>query len=209
MKTKNKIYKYLDNDLSNEEKFLFEKELSGSEELQKQIKNYRSFINDIEKLKNVKTDESYFAETIPKFRSRQEISHRFLLFPRISLSSVSIVAVALVFIITISIMNKKTISQKPNSAIAETSGLNISGLLDPSSDQINLGFMSNEDAAKFDSTLNIEMSRELDLSPNDLSYLSPDQNSDLSALLQNINENDANDIYKEVLNQKFFGRSVK
>ncbi len=209
MKTKYKIYKYLDDNLSGEEKALFEKELSDSVELQKQIKNYRSFKNDINKLKDVKTDESYFEETIPKFRSRQEISHRFLLFPRISLSLASIAAVALAFIITISISNKKTILQQPNSAIADSSRFNISGLLDPSSDQINLGFLSNEEAAKFDSTLNIEMSKELDLSPNDLSYLSPDQNSDLSSLLQNINENDANDIYKEVLNQKFFGRSVK
>lgn len=209
MKTKDKIYNYLDNNLSIEEKNLFEKEISGSEELQKQINNYKSFKSDIDKLKYVKTDESYFAETIPKFRSRQEISHRFLLFPRISLNLASIVAVALVFIITISISNKRTFLQKSNSAIADTSGFNISGLLDPSSDQINLGFMSNAEAAKFDSTLNTEMSKELDLSPNDLSYLSPDQSSDLSNLLQNINENDANDIYKEVLNQKFFGRSEK
>lgn len=209
MKTKNKIYRYIADDLNNEEKVLFEKELSGSDELQKQIKNYKSFINDLDNFKDVKIDESYFAETIHKFRSRQVISNKFLLFPRISLGLATIVSVALIFIITISIMNKKTILPKPQLAIADTSGFTISGLLDPSSDQINLGFMSNEETAIFDSNLNIEMSKELDLSPSDLSYLSPDQSSDLSTLLQNINENDANDIYREVLNQKFFGRSVK
>ncbi len=209
MKTKDKILKYIDNSLDENEKIQFEKELSNSEELQKQISNYSSFIKDIDKLKNVKFDESYFAETIPKFRSRQEISHRFLLFPRISLSLASVVSVALIFIFTVLIMNKKDYRQKSNSVIADKSVTNVSGLLDPSADQINLGFMTNEESAKFDSTLNIEMSKELDLSPKDLSYLSPDQSSDLSSLLQNINENDANDIYREVLNQKFFGRSSK
>lgn len=209
MKTKDKLYKYIADELSLEEKIQFEKELSESEELQKQIKNYISFVKDIDNIKDVKTDEFYFAETIPKFRSRKEISNRFLLFPRISLSLATIVSVALIFILTISIMNKKTILPKSHLAISDSSSFNISGLLDPSSEQINLGFMSNEEAAKFDSTLNIEMSKELDLSPSDLSYLSPDQSSDLSTLLQNINENDANDIYREVLNQKFFGRSVK
>lgn len=209
MKTKDKLYKYIADELSLEEKILFEKELSESEELQKQIKNYNSFVKDIDNVKDVKTDEFYFAETIPKFRSRKEISNRFLLFPRISLSLATIVSVSLIFILTISIMNKKTILPKSHLAISDSSSFNISGLLDPSSEQINLSFMSNEEAAKFDSTLNIEMSKELDLSPSDLSYLSPDQSSDLSTLLQNINENDANDIYREVLNQKFFGRSVK
>jgi len=206
MKMNDKILKYIDNQMSSSERSDFENELKNSSELQKELKKYKSLMHEVDQLKNIDVNESYFAETIPKFRSRQEVLRRFLLFPRLTFSIATVAAVALIFVISISKTNKNIIIQKNNIVAADTSGSEISSLLDPSSDQLNIGYISKEEESSYDSLMNSVMTKELNLSPNDLSYLSPDQNTDLSSMLQNVNEKEAENIYKEVLNRRFFER---
>ncbi|MHB1688862.1 MAG: hypothetical protein ACYCVH_16025 [Ignavibacteriaceae bacterium] len=205
MKMDEKIFRYFDNQMSEEEKSAFENELKIYPDLQKDYQKYKSLFENIDQLKNIEIDGSYLIETIPKFRARQAILRKFKLFPRLTLSLSTLVAVVLVFVITFSNSNKNVI---PNNkvVVVDSSGVGFSTLLDPSADRLNLGYISSDEESNYDSLLNSMITKELDLSPNELSYISPSSNSDLSSLLQNIDEKDADNIYKEVLNKRILGR---
>lgn len=72
MDKENKIIKYLDNQLSEKEKKAFEEQLANSEELQRELQEYRSVLNEIKNLNRVHPDEKYFASLVPRVRERLE-----------------------------------------------------------------------------------------------------------------------------------------
>lgn len=205
MKTNNKIIEYLDNQLSESEKASFENELKTSPSLQSEFLQYKKFKNSLSELKNIEVDESYFIETIPKFRTRQSLLQRYKAVPRLTLSLSTLLAAALILVIFIPRSNK-VIAPNKVVVVIDSSGSEFSTLLDPSADNFNLNYISSNEASHYDSLLNSMITKSLDLSPNELSYVAPSNNSDLSGLLQNINEKEADNIYNEVLKQKILGR---
>ncbi len=206
MKTNDEVVKYIDNQMSPSERIDFENEMKNSIELQKKLSGFKKLMQDINQLKSIELDESYFASTIPKFRSRREVLRKFVLFPKLTFGFASILAVALLFVISISRTGRNVIIQKNNIVVKDTSSSEMSSLLDPASDQFNIGYVTKDEEASFDSLMNSVMTKELNLTPSDLSYLSPDQNSDLSTMLHNINDKEADNIYKEILSRRFFER---
>ncbi len=204
MNTNNKIVEYLDGQLSQEEKDSFENELKSSPGLQSEFQQYKKFKESLTQLRNIEVDESYFIETIPKFRTRQSVLKRYGVVPKLTLSLSTLLAVALVFVLIFFRSNKVAIPNKV--VVVDSNGVDFSTLLDPSSDNFNLNYISSNEASHYDSLLNSMITKALDLSPDELSYVAPSNNSDLTSLLQNINEKEADNIYNEVLKQKILGR---
>ncbi|MHB8580548.1 MAG: anti-sigma factor family protein [Ignavibacteriaceae bacterium] len=204
MKTNDKIIEYLDGQLSEDEKASFENELKTSSILQSEFQQYKKIKDSLSQLRNIEVDESYFIETIPKFRTRQSVLKRYGVVPKLTLGLSTLLAVALVFVVVFSRTNRVIIPTKV--VVVDSSGTDFSTLLDPSSDNFNLNYISNNEASRYDSLLNSMITKALDLSPSELSYVAPSNNSDLTSILQNINEKEADNIYNEVLKQKILGR---
>lgn len=64
------IIKYLDDQLSSEEKKAFEIELNSSEELQKEFQSYKKLNFYIDELKQIDQNELYFNSILPRFQER-------------------------------------------------------------------------------------------------------------------------------------------
>jgi len=70
MNIEERIIKYLENELTSEEKFAFEKELENNSDLKDELNKYLSVKAEIEKLKSAKLDSDYSNSILPEFYSR-------------------------------------------------------------------------------------------------------------------------------------------
>lgn len=100
MKTEERIIKYLDKQLTAEEKTSFEKEMESSEELRYEFEKYVSVKEEIEKLKSTKLNPYYINSVLPEFHSRRLTGKKETI--RKSLSYAF--GVMLIFIISIAIL---------------------------------------------------------------------------------------------------------
>lgn len=92
MKTEEKIIKYIDDDLSAEEREVFEKELSGSISLQKEYKKFLAVKEGIDLSKNIALDNKYLDSIIPEFRNRVDRPESFTLNKKVGYAFVVIMA---------------------------------------------------------------------------------------------------------------------
>jgi len=72
MNTRDKIILYLDNQMSDEEKIRFEKELENSPSLMKELNDIKDSLGGIKNSLNAGFDEDYFTGLIPEFRRKNE-----------------------------------------------------------------------------------------------------------------------------------------
>lgn len=100
MKTDERIIKYLDNDLTTEEKTVFEKEMESSRELRDEFQKYVSVKEDITKLKGLKLNPDYIDSILPEFYNRRLTGKKETI--RKSLSYAF--GVMLIFIISIAVL---------------------------------------------------------------------------------------------------------
>ena len=70
MKTEERIIKYLDNDLTSEEKTAFERELKSSEELKREFEKYSVIIEKIKTQKNLRLNSDYLSSILPEFHNK-------------------------------------------------------------------------------------------------------------------------------------------
>lgn len=66
------IIKYLDDQLSEEEKHNFERQLSDSAELQSEFKKYADINAQIDELKEIESNKLYFNSVLPRFHRKQK-----------------------------------------------------------------------------------------------------------------------------------------
>jgi hypothetical protein len=204
MKVNDKIILYLDNQMSEEEKLIFENELKNSNILQKELEDYKNFLNEITEPKNILIEEDYFSQMIPKLKGRIEERKKLKLIPKLAFGVTTVAAVLVVFFFTFtnkSIKNEITSMKTEN---VQNSNNEFGSILGNGSNQINIGNLSNVEAAKYDSVFNAMISNALSLSPQSINYLSADNNTELSNMLQGINQKEANDIYNQLLHKKIF-----
>ena len=64
------IIKYIEGNLDDNEKALFETELSNSLSLQKELSTYRNVFNEFSGYKEIPADDDYFRNMVPRFRSK-------------------------------------------------------------------------------------------------------------------------------------------
>ena len=70
MKTEERIIKYLDNDLTSEERTAFERELKSSEELKREFEKYSVIIEKIKNQKNLRLNSDYLSSILPEFHKK-------------------------------------------------------------------------------------------------------------------------------------------
>jgi hypothetical protein len=205
MKTNDKIIVYLDDQMSAEEKAAFEKELSESKDLRDELNLLKDFNSGLGGLKNISADEDYFVRMIPNFRNKlgRKKKFNFITGLAYSVTTATAVIIIMLFVTNKNVKNEvpqvqsNTVTQQIVSTEPAQDAFSLS-------DQFGLVNMSSEEVASSDSLLNSMLVRELDLTPQSLSEISAGDNNatDVQTILQGVDAQEANAIYKELLHKK-------
>jgi len=190
------ILRYIDGNLLGEEKIRFEAELKNSLSLQKKISKYRNVCNRFSAYKDIPADDDYFRNMVPRFRSK--LPGKLKRFP---LQRVAFVSAASVIVVMFLFLLLNRTNQIPNI----TDSLNdheLTELWDKfSSDVLPAEYSAD---ITIDSTINALYLNELNISPETESYYFADRKSDVPTLVKDINDEEADNIYNEIINKKYF-----
>ena len=204
MKNENKIISYLDGQMDEEERRLFLSELESNAELKAELSEYRKFMENINSLKNIKTDPDYFINIIPEFRKSAVKKKKLGIIPKLALGFTTATVVLLILIFTI---------RRPGTVTTDIASYkNIDSVFDnytfnysPLQDQIDFNNLTKSDYSTIDSLVNNMLSDELNLSSQSLTDLTNSgSTTDLQSMLQGINNEAANSIYKELLHKRIY-----
>ena len=191
-----KILQYLDGQLTKDEKILFEKELNSSPELKKKYEEYISVQSKLNEFKDIKVDETYFNRIVPEFRNRLEIkkkTRRIFLFSFTN----SLAAIIILYFVLSPNGNNLNLDEAVKNWTENDFNYAIEYV-----DQQNSGFdiIDDYNTTEIDSVISSMLTDELNLSNNSTVYNTIDYNT----LSTQMNSNDINDLYKEILNKKYF-----
>jgi len=205
MKTNNKIILYLDGQMTGEEKAAFEKELSESALLRDELKRYKDFNSEISGLINIPSEEEYFVQMIPKFRSKfvQKKKPGFLPGLAYGVTTATAVLIIMLFVTNKNVKNDAPLVQN-NTASQQVAGSETAQEAGSYSDQYDFVNMSRDEIANSDSLLNSMLVKELDLTPQSLSDISQSDNNtiDIQTIMQGVDDQEADAIYKEILHKR-------
>ena len=204
MKNEDKILLFLDGQMNEEDRRLFLKEIESDSVLKAELARYREFMEDINSLKNIKTDPDYFINIIPEFRKNIGVRKKYRIIPKLALGLTTISAVVLLLIFTF----RQPGVKKVNTA----AGNNIDSIFDsytynfsPLQNQIDFNNLTKNDYSNIDSLVTDMLSNELDLSSQNLADLTNSNGTtDLQSMLQGINSEEANNIYNELLHKRIY-----
>jgi hypothetical protein len=190
------ILRYIDGNLDGEEKIQFEAELKNSLSLQKEISKYRNVCNRFSSYKDIPADDDYFRNMVPRFRSKLPGKLKRFPLQKVALAS----AASLIVVMFLFLLLNRT-NQIPN--IADSlNDHELTELWDKfSSDVLPAEYSAD---ITIDSTINALYLSEINITPDIDSYYFADKRSDVSTLVKDINDEEADNIYKEIINKKYF-----
>ena len=201
MKIDERIILYLDNQMTDEERIVFEDELSGSPKLNKQLKDYKRtmqvFSVDEQEFKN----EDYFVNLIPRFRESKLKTRSKTRF-KISFAAAGLVTLITFFIIFFNLFKSDT-----NNSMAE-----IVGNMNDSEAYELMDYYSNSFSSNSYSELNVSsdslfsnlISSELNIQESDLPRLISINNVNIENIYSQIEPAEAEVIYDQILSKKYF-----
>jgi hypothetical protein len=199
---RNIIIKYIEGDLSLQEKFSFEEELKNSQELRNELLRYENFNSLLNETKNPNPDQTYFNSILPEFRKRLEGRKQ-----KRSLSKIAYAfpAAAILFLIFFFLINNRNeevfLNQNVNSrTLSDTRNY---GLMDFSVEDLLPSTFTSNEKEKFNTELNSIIEKELNVSSDSAKYIVADQILDYNTILDNLSEKDAERVYNDILNKKF------
>jgi hypothetical protein len=190
------ILKYIEGSLTGDEKTRFETELNNSPSLQKELSRYRNVYNEFSGYKEIPTDDDYFRNMVPRFRSKLPGKLKRFPMQRVALvSSACIIVIMFMFLL----LNRNTPAPNITENINEHE---LTELWDKFSSDVPTSDFSADVA--IDSTINALYMSEIYLTPDIDSYYFADRRSDVNTLVKDINDEEADNIYNEIINKKYF-----
>lgn len=197
MKTEEKIIKYIDDDLSAEEREVFEKELSASISLQKEYKKLLVVKEEIDLSKNIALDNKYLDSIIPEFRNRVDRPESFTLNKKVGYAFVVIIAFLVSTVIFNNIVtenNKVNDLQIFTESLDEEQKLN---LLENLNGDIEEYYLIADNGFSNDLTDLIQTDLEIN---NDIAEV---YGINYNELIDQLSPVEAEKIYNEILRKKF------
>jgi hypothetical protein len=190
------ILKYIEGSLTGDEKARFETELHNSASLQKELSNYRNVYSQFSGYKDIPADDDYFRNMVPMFRSKLPGKLRRFPMQRVAfVTSACIIVVMFMFLL----LNKNI----PAPNIAENLNEHeLTELWDKFSSDVSTLELSAD--ASVDSTINALYLSEMYITPEIDAYYFADRKSDVNTIIKDINDEEADNIYKEIINKKYF-----
>ncbi len=204
MKNKDKIILFLDGQMDENDRTLFEKEMASDPELKNEMIKFNEFMNNINSLKGISTDPDYFINIVPAFREKLGKKKKFNLLPKLAAGLTTISAVVLLLVITMNHPDKNTVnfaSVNNVDSVIDNYTFNYS----PLQDQFDLNSLNSHDYSNLDSLVTVMLSNELNLSSQSLGDLTTaNGTTDLQSMLQGINNQEADQIYNKLLHKRIY-----
>lgn len=202
---KRKIILYLDNQLSDNEKIKFEKELESSEEFRKEFENYKTMLKEFKASENVGVDELYFNSLTPRILEKVIQNKKRKLIPVFAIGfAVTVVIIFIVFFNQgksdnfnesikdiASNLSKEELQETINSLPGQNS------YVDPA---YNISDYNITDDSMITDELSFEIKPKVN---NNLDFLF-EKNIDYSTLISSLDEQEADKVYSEIINKRYF-----
>lgn len=203
MNNRDKILLYLDGQMPESERIQFENELKTSVELQQEYEKLKSKFSSLNDLNNIEFDDSYFVNVVPNVRKRLEKKSKKELIPKFAWSAASVVIIAVVMIFT---LNKKE-NINMNSIQQITANMNTNEL-EETLNALNTGITDNSELIqtneRSDSLIDAALVNEISSSiTGENNYFAYDE-TDINSYINKMNEKEAEQIYNEILNKRYF-----
>ena len=201
MKIDDRIILYLDNQMNDEERRIFEIELSKSTELSKQLESYKNFMHSMKIDENDFRDQEYFVNLIPKFRKNLPTDKRsFKIKTAYALTSVaSVVAIVLLIFNPFKTSENNSV-EKLISTFNESEAVDI---LNYYSDDLS-NIKTEQLNGTSDSLFTGLIYSELNLQETDLGHLISADEISIETIYSEIQSEEADLIYNEILKKKYF-----
>ncbi len=204
-KNRNKIIRYFDNQMSDDEKKSFESEIQRSTNLQKEIENYKLVFSRIVETKEVLVKDDYFNNIVPTFRSKldnKRTAKSFYIKLAYAGSTLTAVIIA-VLVLFIKSPDKANIEDVQQLASQLTSD-EVSAAANNYLNDISLSDIDLNSSDTYDSVFTKILGNELNVNSNSNFDFFSSNNTSLAQLEKYINNEEADDIYNEILNKQFF-----
>jgi len=194
-----RIILYLDNQMSKEEREVFEKELKNSSELSSEFDLYKNILRSLSVEEDQYKDNDYFQNLVANFRQKNRaVKKSFIIKPAYALT---IAAIIVMFIFLNPFKEKemdsidKIIAQMDENEAAELINYYSDDFSQSEFDQTN---------GKTDSLFVEMISNEFELDEESFKNLVSSDDSYLNSFYSKISPNETENIYNEILNTKFF-----
>jgi hypothetical protein len=190
------IIRYIEGTLDNAEKTLFETELKNSPSLQKELSLYKKVFSEFSGYKDIPVNDDYFRNMVPIFRSK--LPGKLKKFPLRQVALASVASLIVVVFLFLLLNRTEQISNITNNLNEHE----LTELWDKFSSDI----LPSEYSAdiSIDSTINALYLNELNITSETESYYFADRKSDVTTIVKDINDDEANNIYNEIINKKYF-----
>ncbi len=193
-----KIIRYLDGSLSEEERLHFENSLENDPGLKRDTDKIRHLISAMKADARQDADESYFINMLPEFYARKETKKKFIL-SRVAYSLST--AAAVILILFLVFKPSGTINYSNLNELSRTlTDSELNAALNEYADQYSISDLINSASASTDSIVTNMVADELDLTGStDKAIADTYLNTD--DLLSAINETEANELYSQLINE--------
>ena len=196
MNNNEKILKYFSDELSSEEKKVFESELKNSEEVKKEFLKFQKTLSELKSISVPEVDESYFINLTPKIREKIDKKKKFITIPKLALT---FTVAVIVLVVSLNIFN--TENRRYMFSVENEKSI-LSEVLDETSDEqlsdyinFSLGNSSNNFSV---------LAGGIDYDDESLKTLGEKtlKKFDEYDLIESLGDEEADEIYNQLLNTK-------
>ena len=195
------IRRYLDGELTGEELRNFEVEINNSPELKNLVDSYFNTLNQFKKFENVKVEESYFVNIVPRFHARSESKKQFRLKPVFAYGSISIVIVSVLLIF---LFNKDHNVTNGDITINQISREELKSYLNANPQDNNELQLTSNIPEEYDSVFSSMVLNELNVDNNTGKFIVDISDNEFNNILDEISNDDAENIYSSLISKKIY-----
>ena len=197
MTTDERIIKYIENELSKNDRTAFEMELNNSAELREELNKYLGVKTETDELKKIKLNPLYLDSILPEFRNKLNPSKTFSVKKNLGYAF----GIMILFILSIAILKNYFIGETESTDLKEfTQSLNEDErieLLENINDDSEIYYLISENISE--SQLSNLFSANLEIN----NKVAEAYNIEYYEIVDDLSEDEIEVIYKEILNTNF------
>lgn len=197
MKTDEKIIKYLNGELIEEDKISFEADLSNSPHLRNEYELFSKLEQNIKLSKEVRLNQNYLNAILPEFRSKSYSNNSVVFRNKIGYSFAAVIALLISFLIFKNIYLKNS---EMSSIQSFTESLNENQKIEILE---NLNGDNEEYVLASNNVTNIELTNMLKAELKINNEIAEVYDINYSELVDDLSQAEADKIYKEILSKNF------
>lgn len=196
-----KIRKYIDGELSGEEIINFEKEITNSPELKREIDLFKDALNQFGKLKNVNVDENYFTNILPRFRESISKQKRLKIKPSFALGSVVVLIILAAAYI---IITRQSVIENEQITLQQLDNEELKIYLNNNPEDLASSQLTENIPEDYDTLFNLMVAEELSLNGYTGEYLvDVTSNEFYYNILDEFSEEELEGIYNSLIKEDF------